>query len=211
MSHMSPTMPRSRSSAAFPGSDHRVLELLREALALFDHDGKKARQNVHDAYILASADQPQKGSAKGGLSGWQKRQALNFIRSRLATRLKITETATQVNLSPSYFSRAFKVSFGIPYHDFVTRERISLAKDFLLTSDLAICEIALLCGVADQAHLTRLFSRDVGLPPKAWKRRFRLTADGLSTTAFRDADEPFAQLPDGVLPPRMSANQTAYR
>jgi AraC-like DNA-binding protein len=42
-----------------------------------------------------------------------------------------------------------------------------------LTSDSPIADIALDCGLADQSHLTRLFSRSEGLPPGAWRRMLR--------------------------------------
>jgi AraC family transcriptional regulator len=56
------------------------------------------------------------------------------------------------------------------------KERLDLAKRLLLTSDTSIAEVALLCGLADQAHLTRLFSRTEGLPPRAWRRMLRDSA-----------------------------------
>ena len=71
----------------------------------------------------------------------------------------------------AYFSRAFKASVSVSYSEFVTRMRLDLAKHLLLTTDRPIAEIALICGLSDQSHLTRLFSRSVGFPPRAWRRR----------------------------------------
>lgn len=80
------------------------------------------------------------------------------------------ELATLVRLSVGYFTRAFKATVGIPPHQFVILQRIARAKELLLTSDTPLKEIAPLCGLADQSHLTRLFSRREGRSPGAWRR-----------------------------------------
>jgi transcriptional regulator GlxA family with amidase domain len=49
------------------------------------------------------------------------------------------------------------------------------AQGLMLTTNTTLGQIALECGFADQAHLSRLFQRFVGESPAAW-RRARLTA-----------------------------------
>jgi transcriptional regulator GlxA family with amidase domain len=41
----------------------------------------------------------------------------------------------------------------------------------LLETDLPIAEIAAACGFADQSHLSKVFARENGEPPAAWRRR----------------------------------------
>jgi AraC-like DNA-binding protein len=85
--------------------------------------------------------------------------------------LRIELVAKHVQLSASYFSRAFKATAGVSYSAFLVNVRIELAKQLLLTTDIPISEVALACGLADQSHLTRLFGRVVGLPPNTWRRQ----------------------------------------
>jgi AraC family transcriptional regulator len=35
---------------------------------------------------------------------------------------------------------------------------------------LSLLDVALACGFADQSHLTRVFTRMVGVSPGAWRR-----------------------------------------
>jgi len=72
--------------------------------------------------------------------------------------------------SVCYFSRAFKVSFGETPHAYVMRRRVRRAQELMLNSDEPLSHIALACGFADQAHLSRLFRREVGATPSAWRR-----------------------------------------
>jgi AraC family transcriptional regulator len=156
-----------------------IARLLGEALVLLEQDRTKARQRIEQAFALSRAPKGRDFvREKGVLPGWQLRKAVAFIQSELGTGLKIGDVARHVDLSKSYFSRAFKASVSVSYSEFVTRMRLDLAKHLLLTTDRPIAEIALLCGLSDQSHLTRLFSRSVGFPPRAWRRRLVKTALG---------------------------------
>ena len=144
--------------------------LLEEALKLLDRDLPGARRRIEGACRLVG-HQRQTCGKNGHLADWQLLRARKYIGENLHTRLRIGTVARIVNLSPSYFSRAFKASEGMPFSDFVLVSRIGLAKHLLTTTRGSIAQIALECGLADQSHLTRIFNRFVGTPPRAWRCR----------------------------------------
>jgi AraC-like DNA-binding protein len=92
------------------------------------------------------------------------------IDQHLSETLLCKDLASLVNLSISHFIRAFRVSFGCSPHAYVTRRRIELAQGLMLATDAPLGQIALECGLADQAHLSRLFKHVVGDSPAAWRR-----------------------------------------
>jgi len=161
----------------FPGvrpaqqAEHGVVKLLEEALKLFDRDLPAARRRIEDACKLAAGDNRSSRAKNGLLADWQLQRADRYICQHLDSRLRIGAVARTVNLSPSYFSRAFKATKGVHFSDFVLMSRITLAKHLLSTTDRPIAQIALQCGLADQSHLTRIFHRAVGAPPGAWRSR----------------------------------------
>src|ERR1700722_18276576 len=152
-----------------PIDNELVARLLADALALLDQDRNSARRHIERAAAVARG-RPLGRPAKGLLADWQVRRAERYIQTNIASPLRIQDVARTVNLSASYFSRAFKATKGVSYTNFVIRARITLAKQLLLTTDTAISDIALACGLADQSPLTRLFSQSEGLPPRAWRR-----------------------------------------
>jgi AraC-like DNA-binding protein len=159
------------SPVSTPAHQELINALLGEALALLDRDRASARRCIERARSLIRAADYEGRPRNCLLAEWQLRRAKEFIRNNLATCLRIELVAKHVQLSASYFSRAFKATAGVSYSAFLVNVRIELAKQLLLTTDIPISEVALACGLADQSHLTRLFGRVVGLPPNTWRRQ----------------------------------------
>jgi AraC-like DNA-binding protein len=55
-------------------------------------------------------------------------------------------------------------------HGYIIRRRVERAQGLMLSTARPLRDIAAECGLADQAHLTRLFRRIVGESPAAWRR-----------------------------------------
>jgi AraC family transcriptional regulator len=81
----------------------------------------------------------------------------------------LQQIAAEFDLSVSYFSRAFRVSTGLPPHQWLLRQRVDTAKQLMTIRDLSLSEIAIAAGFANQSHFTRVFSSMVGVSPGAWR------------------------------------------
>ena len=108
---------------------------------------------------------------KGGLAPWQERRAKELIASDLSGATPLRDVATACGLSVSQFSRAFRKSTGLPPHAWLLDARVESAKAMLRRRDMLLPAIALSCGFADRSHLTRVFTRRVGLSPGAWRKQ----------------------------------------
>jgi len=139
----------------------------------------------HDAIVPASnakpapanlanlAGVPAVGAVRGGLAPWQVRRVTEHIEQHLASTIRLQDLAEIARLSHSHFCRAFKESLGHPAHAYVMRRRVHRAQGLMLTTREPLSQIAALCGMADQAHFCKLFSRLVGDSPNAWRRARR--------------------------------------
>ena len=107
---------------------------------------------------------------RGGLAPWQERRAKELLIANLSGNLSLSELAHASRLSPSHFSQAFRQTVGAPPHQWLLSQRIERAKQLLLNTDQALCEIALATGFADQSHFTRVFSERIKVSPAAWRR-----------------------------------------
>lgn len=107
-----------------------------------------------------------------GLSAAQERRAKEFLASQLEGDASIAAAAEACGLSRSYFIKSFKESTGKTPYRWLLELRLSRARNMLAKSSEAIAEIAIACGFADQSHLTRMFTREIGMPPSAWRRDY---------------------------------------
>jgi len=103
----------------------------------------------------------------------QQQRLRDFVGAHLAHPIGLADLAGAAGLSPSRLARGFKRDTGMtPYH-YVLLERVELAKRLLRTTALPIAEVALTCGFSHQEHLTRMFGREVGTTPAAYRRAAR--------------------------------------
>jgi AraC-like DNA-binding protein len=108
--------------------------------------------------------------ARGGFAPWQKRRVASYLVDHLEQSIRIKMLAQMVSLSTSQFCRAFKQSFGKSPHAHLMELRVARAKQMMLTTREPLSQIALACGLADQAHLSKIFRRYVGQSPSVWRR-----------------------------------------
>jgi len=104
------------------------------------------------------------------LPRWKMRRLKQYIEDHLEEPILISDLARCAFLSTSYFCRVFKADTGESPHAFVMRVKIDRAQTLMLRTTLAMSQIALACGLADQSHLCRCFRQLTGTTPAAWRR-----------------------------------------
>ena len=113
---------------------------------------------------------PLSRRVRGGLAPWQVRRAKEILSAHLDGSIPLLEVARECHLSMSHFSRQFRRTTGLPPHKWLLTRRIEVAKEKLGDRRLSLSDLAAACGFADQSHLTRVFTRMVGVSPGAWRR-----------------------------------------
>ena len=126
---------------------------------------------THIAAVYGTEVEPR--AVAKGLAAWQLKRARDLIASRLDGNVTITEIAAACGLTPSYFARQFARATGMTPHRWLLKMRVERGRQLLLDGRLTIAEIAAACGFADQSHFTRVFSREIGTSPKAWRDAHR--------------------------------------
>lgn len=107
---------------------------------------------------------------RAGLTPLQTRKAKQLMMDCLNEEIPISRLANECSLSVRHFSRAFRISTGVPPHRWLLQQRINRAKELLRLRQLSLSDIASFCGFADQSHFTRVFTNSVGTPPGSWRR-----------------------------------------
>jgi AraC family transcriptional regulator len=101
------------------------------------------------------------------------RVVVEMLEARFDERLTLTEIADRAGVHPSHLARTFRQHQGCSVGDYVRRRRLEYICGQLKSSDMALGEIALAAGFADQSHFTKAFKRERGMTPAEYRRRFR--------------------------------------
>lgn len=110
-------------------------------------------------------------------------QARAILLERMTRPPTLKELAAELDTGPFALLRAFRAAYGMPPHTWLTDVRVHRARA-LLEAGTPPAETALAVGFTDQPHLSRHFSRIVGVPPGAYQReRARTYKNGRGTGA----------------------------
>lgn len=167
-----------------------LLTLITDADEALDYDREAARIHIQWAAALLQSRTARHGltmraPARAALAPWQATRVVNHIEVNLDRSLPLRELARVVRLSNSYFSRAFKGTFGRSPHAFILGRRVERARQEMLDGREPLSHIAQSCGFADQAHLARIFRRETGLTPSEWRSANRPSVDRARSVASR--------------------------
>ena len=97
-------------------------------------------------------------------------RAIQYMNAHLTGSLLLTDVAREAGLSSHAFSSFFHKFMGIPFVDYVSSLRISLACRYLLETDKTIASICYLCGFNNLSNFNRQFLRLKKTTPKEFKR-----------------------------------------
>ena len=98
------------------------------------------------------------------------RTCLDYIDAQIHQPIRIDDLARVAGLERAYFSRAFTACLGIPPAAYIRERRIEKAKPLLTRTDMTIEEIADSLGFADAFHFSKMFKKQVGMPPSHYRR-----------------------------------------
>lgn len=82
---------------------------------------------------------------------------------------RIETVARRVNLHPNYAMTLFRQAFGVSIIDYLTQQRIALAQQLLVTTDLTVLAIAHRAGFGSASQFYTAFQRWCGIAPRAYR------------------------------------------
>lgn len=102
--------------------------------------------------------------------------ALRAVHADVAFPWTLKELAEIGHMSRSAFAHAFKKHVGIPPLEYITRWRMSLARDALARDTLSISDLAWSTGYLSESAFSTAFRRVVGASPAQFRKAARQTA-----------------------------------
>ncbi len=97
-------------------------------------------------------------------------EALRAIDVSAYEKLTVDMLAKKCNVSASYLKKIFHKYNGLSIHEYILKNKMSLAKQMLLRGE-SVTEIAERLGFASQNYLSTAFKRETGLSPTEYRSK----------------------------------------
>ncbi|MGC4804134.1 GlxA family transcriptional regulator [Micromonospora sp. DT233] len=98
---------------------------------------------------------------------------LEWLIGHLDRPVTVDELAARAGMAPRTFARRFRAETGTTPHDWLTNQRVLLARRLLEETGLSVESVADRAGFGDAAALRHHFGRRVGTTPHTYRRTFR--------------------------------------
>jgi AraC-like DNA-binding protein len=96
-------------------------------------------------------------------------EARRYVSRHLAEDLSLEQVSEQVDVSGEYLTRAFRVELGVPFHQYVIRQRLAHARRLLTEGDMPVTQVCLSSGFGSLSHFCRTFKRVFGQTPTSYR------------------------------------------
>jgi YesN/AraC family two-component response regulator len=88
--------------------------------------------------------------------------SINFVEKHFHSRVRNEDVASQCGMNPFYFSKRFKETFEIGFHEYLTRFRLREARRLLVNPNTSVTEVCHAVGFNDASYFTRVFKKYFG-------------------------------------------------
>ena len=96
--------------------------------------------------------------------------AMAYIRKHFHEDIIVNDLASTLDMSPGYFSSAFKKEAGVSAMQYVTNLRVERAKEYLTDTEMSVAAIAQSVGYADVQYFYRVFKKTTGMTPLQFRQ-----------------------------------------
>lgn len=100
-----------------------------------------------------------------------------YLQEHLAEEMSLSVLSEEFHLNPQYISQLFKNEIGVNFLTYLTNIRMEKAKKLLLSTSIAITEVADKSGYSDYRVFTKVFKKSEGITPSQYRRDFLETTE----------------------------------
>ena len=94
-------------------------------------------------------------------------KAISYIQSNIMRQISISQLAYYLNMSETNFCNSFKKIMGITPKEYITNQKMVMAKDMLKNQN--VTEVAYDLGYENISHFIALFKNKYGITPKQYQ------------------------------------------
>jgi AraC-like DNA-binding protein len=98
---------------------------------------------------------------------------LTYLQQHYQTKVTGDGIESDLHMNFDHLNRIFKKDTGITIFEYLQLLRINRAKEYLVTTDMRIYEVATTCGFSNEYHFNRVFTKNTGITPLKYRTRYK--------------------------------------
>lgn len=156
------------------GQSPRLIELIMRLWHVYNQHGDISRFQTEMLFrdvlneTLLCVDHRQKSCESDALF----ERVSTYIQEYYDQSLTIASLAEQNNVNRNRLSYVFRRHAGMGPAEYILKYRINMAQQMLLANDASVQQIAETVGIADPFYFSRVFKKQNGVSPTAYRQKF---------------------------------------
>ena len=99
-------------------------------------------------------------------------QLSEYIRNNIKSGITVSDIANRFGYNPDYIGKYFKKYHGIGLKEYLAAQKIKLAEDLLLTTDMSIKQLSRELGYIEENLFIKFFTYHKKISPTAFKAKY---------------------------------------
>jgi AraC family transcriptional regulator len=147
---------------------HRLLKEISEPGPASRLVTEELAEQLAGHLILAHSNVPQRQGRSYMIAPIKLKRAMEYMLSNIHGELSLVDIAGAAGMSLFHFAKAFKQATGLAPHQYLTAQRMLLARALLHDRRLSIGQVAGVVGLS-HSHFTVVFRRQMGMTPTKFR------------------------------------------
>ncbi len=152
-----------------PAETEEIVALLQKAKSRLESSGELQRYREYGKLYLENVKEQAAGPEERDAVSLAER----YIREHLDMPISMDELVDATHVSSAHLGRLFKKKKGVTLIDYITAQRMELAKELLLDERLTVSTVAARVGYNNYSYFTRAFGKYTGFSPREYRKKKR--------------------------------------
>lgn len=150
-----------------PVKPEKLLEVLKNAAETVSGKQKnKEYQQYGEIYVRKMFEEPENANVQMDAILEKIRR---YVLTHISEPLTVEGLAKYVYLSPDYLTRSFKKKYNQTLLDYITEQRMFLAKELLSKREMSVSMVSAKIGYANYSYFTKIFKKYYGQTPREFQ------------------------------------------
>lgn len=151
-----------------PAPPEKIIEVLEHACSVIRGRRQSQQYEQYGKRYVEEISKP--GEQEAGMRPKNVIEEVeHYIQKNISESLTVEEIAKTVYLSPDHLTRLFKKNHGQTLIDYITEQRMVLAKELLEQEQLSISMISAKVGYNNYSYFTKMFKKYYGKTPRDYQ------------------------------------------